>query len=255
MSLQHGRHEIAARDPRADAARRADRPCARRPGGGACAAPRAGAAPRGRRRSRCSSPARASPCRSRAPTEPRRRLRRCAAVPAALRAEPVLNDYGFGGYLIGAEVRPFIDGRADMYGDAFLDLYGKIVGGDSDALEPTLKRYAIAWTIFAPSERDRRADRPRTRLAAALRGQVRGGARARRSGGVRADRGVARGLIAIAFERLAQSRAWPSIHDGGGAFDGSYTSRPDLSLRCVHKPPPSRTGLTPMCITIIYINV
>ncbi len=75
------------------------------------------------------------------------------AVPAALRAEPVLNDYGFGGYLIASEVRPFIDGRADMYGDAFLDLYGKIVGGDSDALEPTLKRYAIAWTIFAPSQR------------------------------------------------------------------------------------------------------
>ncbi len=75
------------------------------------------------------------------------------AVPPALRAEPVLNDYGFGGYLIWAKVRPFIDGRADMYGDAFLELYGKIIGGDPDALEPTLKRYDIAWTIFAPSQR------------------------------------------------------------------------------------------------------
>jgi hypothetical protein len=75
------------------------------------------------------------------------------AVPPALRAEPVLNDYGFGGYLIWTKVRPFIDGRADMYGDAFLELYGKIIGGDPDALEPTLKRYDIAWTIFAPSQR------------------------------------------------------------------------------------------------------
>ncbi len=75
------------------------------------------------------------------------------AVPPALRAEPVLNDYAFGGYLVWAKVRPFIDGRADMYGDGFLDLYGKIAGGDADALEPALRRYAIAWTIFAPGER------------------------------------------------------------------------------------------------------
>jgi hypothetical protein len=74
------------------------------------------------------------------------------AVPPALRAEPTLNDYAFGGYLIGAKVKPFIDGRADMYGDAFLDLYGKIAGGDPDALEATLKRYAVAWTIFPPSQ-------------------------------------------------------------------------------------------------------
>jgi hypothetical protein len=75
------------------------------------------------------------------------------AVPPALRAEPVLNDYAFGGYLIWAKVKPFIDGRADMYGDAFLDLYGRITGGDSEALEAALKRYAVAWTIFAPGER------------------------------------------------------------------------------------------------------
>ncbi|MGD1037953.1 MAG: hypothetical protein ABR878_12325 [Roseiarcus sp.] len=84
------------------------------------------------------------------PTAPMAALR---AVPAALRAEPTLNDYAFGGYLIWAKVKPFIDGRADMYGDAFLDLYGRIAGGDPDALEPTLKRYAVAWTIFAPGQR------------------------------------------------------------------------------------------------------
>ncbi len=45
-----------------------------------------------------------------------------AAVPPTLRAEPVLNAYGFGGYLIWSGVRPFIDGRADMYGGAMLGL-------------------------------------------------------------------------------------------------------------------------------------
>jgi len=75
-----------------------------------------------------------------------------AAVPPALRGEPTLNGYGFGGYLIGAGVRPFIDGRADMYGDAFLDLYGKIAAGDPQALDDALTRWRVAWTIFPPSE-------------------------------------------------------------------------------------------------------
>jgi hypothetical protein len=74
------------------------------------------------------------------------------AVPGALRAQPMLNDYAFGGYLIWMKVKPFIDGRADMYGDVVLDLYGRIAGGDADALEATLQRYRVAWTIFAPSE-------------------------------------------------------------------------------------------------------
>ena len=75
------------------------------------------------------------------------------AVPAALRERPVLNDYAFGGYLIWAKLRPFIDGRADMYGDAFLGLYEKIAAGDPDALEASLKRYDVAWTVFAPGQK------------------------------------------------------------------------------------------------------
>jgi hypothetical protein len=75
-----------------------------------------------------------------------------AATPPALRDAPVLNGYGFGGYLIAAGVKPFIDGRADMYGDAFLDLYGKLAAGDPATLAATLARYKIAWTIFPPSE-------------------------------------------------------------------------------------------------------
>jgi hypothetical protein len=76
-----------------------------------------------------------------------------ASVPAELRERPVLNGYGFGGYLIFAHVRPFIDGRADMYGGAMLALYDKLAGGDPKAIEATLARYRIAWTIFPPNER------------------------------------------------------------------------------------------------------
>jgi hypothetical protein len=72
------------------------------------------------------------------------------AVPPQLRARPVLNDYAFGGYLIWSHVRPFIDARADMYGDTMLDLYGKLQAGDAASVERTLKRYSIVWTIFAP---------------------------------------------------------------------------------------------------------
>jgi hypothetical protein len=62
----------------------------------------------------------------------------------------VLNDYAFGGYLIWSHVRPFIDGRADVYGDAMLSLYGKLQAGDAETVERTIRRYGIAWTIFAP---------------------------------------------------------------------------------------------------------
>ena len=68
-------------------------------------------------------------------------------------AEPVLNDYSFGGYLIWAGVRPFIDGRADMYGDDFLGRYARITAPEPEALDGTLQRYGIAWTIFPPGQR------------------------------------------------------------------------------------------------------
>ena len=72
------------------------------------------------------------------------------AVPPDLRARPVLNDYGFGGFLIFAHVRPFIDGRAELYGDAMMSLYGKLRAGDPATIEGSLERYKIAWTIFPP---------------------------------------------------------------------------------------------------------
>jgi len=74
-------------------------------------------------------------------------------VPPALRAKPVLNDYSLGGKLIFQGVRPFIDSRADLYGDAFLARYQRITRPDRDALDRALAEYGIAWTIFPAGER------------------------------------------------------------------------------------------------------
>ncbi|HEY1865190.1 MAG TPA: hypothetical protein VGG77_16190 [Roseiarcus sp.] len=73
-----------------------------------------------------------------------------SAVPPELRRKPVLNDYAFGGFLIFENVRPFIDARVELYGDPMMSLYNKLRGGDREAVESALKRYDVAWTIFAP---------------------------------------------------------------------------------------------------------
>jgi hypothetical protein len=74
-----------------------------------------------------------------------------AAVPAELRARTVLNHYDFGGYLIFSGVRPYIDGRADLFGDAFLDNFDRIAAGNGRALDAALEKDPIAWTIFPPA--------------------------------------------------------------------------------------------------------
>jgi hypothetical protein len=73
-----------------------------------------------------------------------------AHVPASLKSQPVFNDYAFGGYLIHSGVHPFIDGRADMYGDAFLKAYDNTIRNDGAGLEKTLEQYGVQWTILAP---------------------------------------------------------------------------------------------------------
>lgn len=74
------------------------------------------------------------------------------SVPAELRTQPVLNGYGLGGYLIYKGVKPFIDGRADMYGDAFSKRYFQAVEPDPVALRKLLADYRVAWTIFTPDD-------------------------------------------------------------------------------------------------------
>ena len=73
-----------------------------------------------------------------------------AHVPAALRAQPVLNDYAFGGYLIFAHVRPFIDARVELYSAAALRQYAAITRPDRAALEAALRGDAVRWTILSP---------------------------------------------------------------------------------------------------------
>lgn len=75
-----------------------------------------------------------------------------ATVPAELRAKAVLNHYGFGGYLIFSGVKPYVDGRTDLFGDAFLDNYDRIVAANPQALDEALTKNAVDWTIFPPSE-------------------------------------------------------------------------------------------------------
>jgi hypothetical protein len=72
-----------------------------------------------------------------------------AHVPRFVRETPVLNDYSFGGYLIWNGVKPFIDSRADLYGDIFLQNYAAITAPDKDALAAALAFYHVRWTIFA----------------------------------------------------------------------------------------------------------
>jgi len=73
-----------------------------------------------------------------------------AAVPTQVAATPVLNDYSFGGYLIGQHIAPFVDGRADLYGDAFLKAYARLLAPDRAALAQTLEQRHIGWTILIP---------------------------------------------------------------------------------------------------------
>ncbi|KRB52645.1 hypothetical protein [Phenylobacterium sp. Root700] len=72
-----------------------------------------------------------------------------AKTPQDLRRAPVFNEYSFGGYLVFEGVQPFIDGRADMYGDDFVRAYEAATLARPAALAATLDKHKIAWTILA----------------------------------------------------------------------------------------------------------
>jgi hypothetical protein len=71
-----------------------------------------------------------------------------AAVPPELRSQPVLNGYSMGGPLILSGIRPYIDGRSDMYGDELVAGYSRIVDGDPAALNRATRRWNIRWAIL-----------------------------------------------------------------------------------------------------------
>ena len=71
-------------------------------------------------------------------------------LPPGLRDKPVLNEYSFGGLLAFDGIAPFIDGRSDMYGDAFTNDYFKIANGDAARWKAAEARWKFAWTILPP---------------------------------------------------------------------------------------------------------
>jgi hypothetical protein len=83
------------------------------------------------------------------PANPRGLL---AAVPSPLRAQPMLNGYSLGGPLILAGMRPFIDGRAEIYGDRFFADYLRITSGDEASFDRAVAHYHIRWTMLPHSD-------------------------------------------------------------------------------------------------------
>ncbi|MFC7537926.1 hypothetical protein ACFQPG_11210 [Sphingomonas sp. GCM10030256] len=73
-------------------------------------------------------------------------------LPLALRTQPVFNSYSYGGPLILHGVAPFIDGRADMYGDGLTFRYQRIAAGDMAAFRQASARWDLRWTLLNRSE-------------------------------------------------------------------------------------------------------
>lgn len=87
-------------------------------------------------------------------TLPKEEISPAGALQAVRKASltgPVLNEYRFGGYLIYAGIPPFIDGRADIYGDDFMKEYVESLNlMTSDGLQKLLQKYGIEWTLLPP---------------------------------------------------------------------------------------------------------
>ncbi|HZB93281.1 MAG TPA: hypothetical protein VE397_17675 [Stellaceae bacterium] len=64
----------------------------------------------------------------------------------------VFNSEDFGGYLIFSGVPTFIDGRIEMYGDAFLKRYLDAAAGKDAVLTGLLDQYGITWTLLEPND-------------------------------------------------------------------------------------------------------
>jgi hypothetical protein len=71
-----------------------------------------------------------------------------AAVPPQLRSQPVLNGFSMGGPLILSGIRPYIDGRGDVYGDAMMLDYARLSKGDPTAFSRAVDRWKIRWAIL-----------------------------------------------------------------------------------------------------------
>jgi hypothetical protein len=73
-------------------------------------------------------------------------------VPPALASRPVINSYDFGGALMLKGMKPFIDGREDLYGEAYTERFMAIRAGDRPSLDAAVRQFDVAWTILQPGE-------------------------------------------------------------------------------------------------------
>ncbi len=65
---------------------------------------------------------------------------------------PILNDYGFGGYLDFVGIAPFVDGRTELYGAAFMLRYQRAVSlDDLPGFLRLLDEYHIRTTLLTPT--------------------------------------------------------------------------------------------------------
>ena len=74
-------------------------------------------------------------------------------VPSKLRSQPVLNGYSMGGPLILSGIRPYVDGRGDMYGDELVVGYSKIIHGDARQFAGAVQLWHIRWAILPKESR------------------------------------------------------------------------------------------------------
>ena len=85
------------------------------------------------------------------PLEPPGPVEALRAARAAQLSGPVLNSYAWGGYLTYVGIAPFIDGRADIYGDAHVREYVTVIEPPSaEAMHKVLDKHRIAWTLLEP---------------------------------------------------------------------------------------------------------
>jgi hypothetical protein len=87
-----------------------------------------------------------------APNSERNPTAAIAAVPAELRGQPVLNSYSFGGPLILYGIRPYIDGRTDLYGDPFLVDYQAMLEGNAAKLAAAERRWNFRWALVSTKD-------------------------------------------------------------------------------------------------------
>jgi hypothetical protein len=76
-----------------------------------------------------------------------------AAVPPELRSQPVLNGYSMGGPLILSGIRPYVDGRGDMYGDELIMGFARINNGNPSAFDEAVNKWDIRWAMVPQSSR------------------------------------------------------------------------------------------------------